>query len=341
MKTPGYAIGVMAAALAAVCWSMGGALVRLTDGIDAWQIIFYRSLTVVVCMGIWIGVTHGNRSLEVFRRAGLNAVIAGMAVAIAGLTFILALFYTTVAQAIFMTGLDPFMSAMLGFWILRERIPSITWIAMLFALAGMAIILYGNSGGQGSAIGTLLAVYSAFAFSCYAVLLRWGQNTEMSVALIWNALLLIAASLVVVLYPTGLRETAGWQDLDIGFYNLFICIVMGAVQLTLGLMLFTLGSKSVPAAQLSLIALIEPTLSPLWAWLVAKELPPVLTFVGGAVILGAIVLQTLVGTRARGSGSPAQSRLSKQIIVDATGHQAHARKHWVGVPHKPRIGPRA
>jgi drug/metabolite transporter (DMT)-like permease len=68
------------------------------------------------------------------------------------------------------------------------------------------------------------------------------------------------------------------------------------VQITLGLILFTIGSRSVPAAQLSLIALVEPTLSPLWAWLVASELPPVWTFAGGAVILGAIAVQALTST---------------------------------------------
>jgi drug/metabolite transporter (DMT)-like permease len=99
-----------------------------------------------------------------------------------------------------------------------------------------------------------------------------------------------------MLLPTGLREVSGLSQLSIGLYNLAICIFMGAVQLTLGLMLFTWGSRSVPAAQLSLIALIEPVFSPLWAWLVSGELPPVLTFAGGTIILGAIALQALLGT---------------------------------------------
>ena len=75
--------------------------------------------------------------------------------------------------------------------------------------------------------------------------------------------------------------------------NFGLTFIMGAVQLTLGLILFTIGSRSVPAAQLALIALVEPTLSPLWAWLASGELPPIWTFIGGAVILGAIVIQTL------------------------------------------------
>ena len=162
----------------------------------------------------------------------------------------------------------------------------------------MGLIFYGNRGG-GAITGTLLALYSAFCFSCYAVLLRWGQKTDMSVALIWNALYLIAVSGIVILLPTGLRDTHGLQDFHIGWWNLGATMLMGAVQLTLGLVLFTIGSRSVPAAQLSLIALVEPVLSPLWAWLVSSELPPIWTFIGGAVIVGAIVIQALFATRDR------------------------------------------
>lgn len=287
-----YAAGVAFVAAGATCWSLGGALVRLTDGIDAWQIIFYRSLTVLVLMGLWLAWRFGGSLPQRMISAGMNAAIAGVAVGTAGLAFVAALFYTTVAEAIFMVGITPFLSAMLGLWILRERIPPITWVAMTIALTGMGVIFSGHGGG-GAVTGTILALFSAFCFSCYAVLLRWGQKTEMSVALIWNALYLIVVCGAVILLPTGLRDTVGFDSFAIGWRNYASIFVMGAVQLTLGLILFTIGSRSVPAAQLSLIALVEPTLSPLWAWMVNRELPPIWTFAGGAVILGAIVIQAL------------------------------------------------
>ena len=294
-RTFSYAAGVAFTAAGATCWSLGGALVRLTDGIDAWQIIFYRSVTILILMGLWLSWRFGSTLPHHMVNAGLNAVIAGVAVGTAGLTFVIALFYTTVAQVIFMVGITPFLSAILGFWILRERIPPITWAAMTIALTGMGVIFYGTGSG-GAITGTALALYSAFCFSCYAVMLRWGQKTEMSVALIWNAIYLILFAGAVMLLPTGLREGPGIEAFAIGWRNFAAVFIMGAIQVTLGLILFTLGSRSVPAAQLSLIALVEPTLSPLWAWLVASELPPLWTFIGGAVILGAIVIQALFST---------------------------------------------
>jgi len=290
-----YGSGVALAAAGALCWSFGGALVRITEGIDAWQIIFYRSATLFICMMGWLIIQHGRHLVLAFREAGVNAMVAGLAVGTAGITFIASLFHTTVAQSIFMTGLTPFMSALLGLWILRERVAPITWIAMAIALFGMLIILSAG-GGQGSMLGTVLAIYSAFCFSCYAVLLRWGQNTEMTVALVWNALFLIAVSSFVLLVPTGLREMTP-APFAIGWGNFAACMALGSVQVTLGLALFTFGSRAVPAAQLSLIALIEPTFSPLWAWLVAGEVPPVITFIGGAVILAAIAFQAVMRVR--------------------------------------------
>jgi drug/metabolite transporter (DMT)-like permease len=275
---------------------MAGGLVRLTEEVDAWQIVFYRSSIVLVCMMVWLGLRFRGDLWARTREAGVNAVIAGVAIGTAGLVFIISMFYTTVADAVFMTGVSPFLSAILGLWILRERIPAITWFAMCVALMGMGIIFYGNAGG-GALVGTLLALYSAFCFSCYAVMLRWGQKTDMSVALIWNAIYLVAVTGLIIMLPTPLRETHGVEGFAIGWWNFGLTFIMGAVQLTLGLILFTIGSRSVPAAQLALIALVEPTLSPLWAWLASGELPPIWTFIGGAVIVAAIVIQALFATR--------------------------------------------
>jgi drug/metabolite transporter (DMT)-like permease len=283
----------------ATCWSLGGVLVRLTEGIDVWQIIFFRSMVVLAVISAWIWSMHGANSFAIVRRAGWTAAVAGVAAGVAGLAFVAALFHTSVAQTIFMLGIAPFCAALLGWWILRERVQGATWVGMLIALAGLGIMLVGGPGG-GSFVGSVLALYSAFAFACYSVLLRWGQKTEMIVAQIWNALFLIPFTAVVLLLPTQLRDASGFEALLIGWNNLPLVLVMGAVQLSLGMILFTRGSRSVPAAQLALLALIEPMLGPLWAWLVVSEVPAAATVVGGAVILSAIAVQVLLSGRRRG-----------------------------------------
>ena len=95
-----YGAGVLFAAAGAACWSMAGGLVRLTEGVDAWQIVFYRSSVVLVCMLVWLGLRFGGDLWARTRDAGMNAVIAGVAIGTAGLVFIISMFYTTVASAL-------------------------------------------------------------------------------------------------------------------------------------------------------------------------------------------------------------------------------------------------
>jgi drug/metabolite transporter, DME family len=292
-------VGTLLVLGGATCWSLGGVLVRLTEGIDIWQIVFFRAIVILLVIGAWIWSLHGRASFAVVRRAGVPAVIAGVAAGLAGLAFVASLFYTSVAQAVLMMGVTPFFAALLGWWILREKVQGATWAGMLIALAGLAIMLAGGPGG-GSFVGSILALYSTFAFACYSVLLRWGQKTEMVVAQIWNALFLIAFGGIVLLLPTPLRDTSGFDALVIGWHNVPIIVFMGAVQLSLGMILFTRGSRTVPAAQLTLLVLLEPTLGPLWAWLIVAEVPVPATLVGGGVILVAVAVQVLLSSRRRG-----------------------------------------
>jgi hypothetical protein len=88
----------------ATCWSLGGVLVRLTDGIDIWQIVFFRALVMLVVIGAWIWSLHGRASFAVMRRAGSPAVIAGVAAGLPGSPLSLRCFYTSVAQAVLMMG---------------------------------------------------------------------------------------------------------------------------------------------------------------------------------------------------------------------------------------------
>lgn len=283
-----YGTGVALALAGAACWSLGGGLVRMTEGIDAWQIIFYRSLTVFVLTLAWLVWRKGGGTAQAFAAGGITAVLAGIAIGMAGLLFVVALFYTTVAQVIFMAGIAPFSAALLSRLILKERTTRATWIAMFIALAGLFVMLFAEPGTV-SVTGTVIAMLSAFCFSVYSVLIRTRPHVDMTVAVQWNAMFLLALTLVVLLVPTPLRDGFGVEHFAVGWRNFFWIFVMGAVQLTLGLILFTTASRSVPSAQLALLALVEPTFAPLWAFLASGEVPPVSTFVGGAIIMLAIV----------------------------------------------------
>jgi drug/metabolite transporter (DMT)-like permease len=290
-----FNFGFVLTLLGACCWSFGGLFVRTTSDIDAWQIIFYRSFVVLAVTGGYMALRYRSQLGPVFRVAGINALIAGVALGLAGLLFMLSLFYTTVAQAVFMGGIAPFTSALLAWWILAERVKRPTWIAMVMALVGLTTMLWGTAGGGLN--GSVLALFSAFCFSCYSVLLRSGQKTEMTASIIWNAIFLILFSGAVLVLPTGLREAGGLSDFAVGWRNIAVIIAMGLVQLSLGLALFTKGSRTVPAAELALLALAEPMLAPIWVWAAYGEVPAAATLAGGAIILSALVYRSLTTAR--------------------------------------------
>lgn len=298
------AAGFLFAFLGACCWSFGGFFVRSTENIDAWQIVFYRSCILLVIMTSAMVWRHRSSFFQAFWEAGINAPIAGVALGLAGLTFILSLFYTTVAQAIFMAGISPFFTAMLGWWILGEKVSAPTWAAMTIALAGLVVMVWGSTGGN--LIGAILALNSAFCFSCYSVLLRWGHKTDMRASVVWNALFLIFVSAAILAIPSPLRESSGGHAFAVGWWNVLVVFAMGAVQLALGLALFTKGSKTTPAAELALLSLAEPMLSPIWVWLAFGEVPPITTLAGGGLILAALAFRIV----AMGRGPKYSDRLS-------------------------------
>ncbi len=287
-KPQSYGTGVALAIAGASCWSLAGGLVRMTQGIDAWQITFYRSITVIVLTGAWLLARNRGDLGRVIAAGGWMAVFAGIAIGTAGLLFVVALFYTTVAQVIFMTGIAPFSAALLGRVFLGERTSGATWIAMLIALFGLVVMLFSEPGSV-SIRGTLLALCSATCFSIYSVLLRTRPNVDMTVSVAWNALFLVVLTGAVLLVPSPLRDGFGPESFAIGWRNYLWVFIMGAVQLTLGLILFTTAARSVPSAQLALFALVEPTFAPLWAWLAVGEVAPVSTYIGGGIIMAAIV----------------------------------------------------
>jgi drug/metabolite transporter (DMT)-like permease len=135
----------------------------------------------------------------------------------------------------------------------------------------------------------------------------------MTVAVVWNAIFLLIFSGAVLLAPIPLREAHGVVTLAIGWHNLGVVVVMGAIQLSLGMILFVRGSRAVPAAELALLALIEPTLAPLWVFLAVDEEPALATLVGGAVIMAAIVIQVVFGAR-RDMAPPPRRRHKQETL---------------------------
>ena len=283
--------GALFTVAGALFWSLSGVLVRLVEAAGSWQIVLYRSLAMTATLLLILGLRYGGRVLEPLRRAGSGAVLAGVALSSASCLYILALAHVTVANALFVSGVAPFVAALVARAWLGEAVPGRTWAAMALAVAGVAVMVGGGL-APGRLVGNLLALGSAVSVALVSVLLRRGRQGDMTPAVFWSGLVSAGLGVVALLLAT---DGAPASAFAVSRRDLTLCAVMGSVQLGLGSVCYTLGARHLPAAALQLLALLELVFSPLWVWLVVGEVPAPATLAGGGLVLAASVLQALGG----------------------------------------------
>ena len=283
-----YRQGVFLVLLAGVFWSTMGLGVRFMEVANVWQILFYRSWALSPFLFLVIALRSGGRPLPVIRKVGPAGVVGGLGLVLAFAGGIFALQSTTVANAMFLFAAAPFFAALLGWFILREGIRSATWIAMAVAVIGISVMVWeGISLGQMS--GNLAALLSALGFAVFTIALRWRKLDDMMPTVFLAGIFTIITS-GIVCYSAG-------YTLDIPLNDILISLSMGVFQVGAGLTIYTIGSKSVPAAELTLLSMTEVVLGPFWVWIVLGEVASLYTLLGGTVLLAAIAGNALSGLR--------------------------------------------
>ncbi|MGH6921134.1 MAG: DMT family transporter [Geminicoccaceae bacterium] len=279
-----YRRGVVMVMAAGALWSLAGPLVRSMEAAGAWQILFVRSTTVALTVLAVLLWRYRGDCLGIVRDAGWLAVLAGALLGAGFCGFIFSLMHTTVANAVLMLSASPLLTAVLGWLLLGETVRRATWLAMAVALIGVAVMVGGGI-LAGDWFGNLMALIATASFAGFAVALRRGRGGDMLPAVLWAGLL--SAPVAALMAP----------DLAMTLRDVTLSAVMGGALITGGMMLFTAGSRTVPSAELALLALTEVVLGPLWVWLAYAEVPHVETLIGGALVLAAIVGRALSGMR--------------------------------------------
>lgn len=283
-----HKLGVLFVFAAGVLWSTVGLGIRLIEEASVWQILLYRSISLSLFLYVVIRVRSGESPFAQVRRIGFPAVIAGLSLVAAYSGGIYSIQSTSVANAMLLFATAPFMAAVLGWIVLRESVRAATWISIAVAIGGIGIMVADKSGSV-ALKGSLAALGSAFGFAVFTVALRWGKTGEMLPAVFLSGLFAIAITFGICRF-SGLSVVLGLHDGG-------IAMGMGVFQVGSGLILYTLGSRSLPAAELALLSLAEVLLGPLWVWLFLDETASLNTLTGGAVLLAAIAGNALSGKR--------------------------------------------
>ena len=283
-----YLVGVVLVLMSGVFWSSMGLGIRLIEQANVWQILFYRSIALACFLFCIITLRSGFRPLAAIRSAGIAGAIGGVGLVFAFSGGIYAIQTTTVANAMFLFAAAPFLAAVAGWVILREQVRHATWVAMLFAIIGIAIMVI-NGFAAGKLVGNLSALLSATGFAVFTVALRWGKLEDMLPAVFLAGVFAIITGALVCEF-NGYGFALPRNDIAIS-------VSMGVFQVGMGLVIYTIGSRVVPAAELALLSMTEVLLGPLWVWIFIGETVSFYTLLGGAVLLLAIAGNALSGLR--------------------------------------------
>ncbi|MBT9556566.1 MAG: DMT family transporter [Myxococcales bacterium] len=288
--------------LAALCWSTAGILIRLVDA-DPWAIVAWRSaiMAIAVTIGILSVQMRRTGSLSAgigaavtrFRDMGWAGVLSASLLATTFGLFVLAITRTSVGSTLVIMAATPFVVALLGWAFLGERPSRRTWMAMTVVLAGIAI-MFGDGLGSGAWSGNLLALVVTVTFGVNTLVVRRHREVDMVPAVALGGFLSAIAAAPLA------------ESLAVDAGSFAALALLGIVQLSIGLALFVAAVKRLTAADVSLIGTLETVLGPVWAWLGVGERPEPAVLVGGALVLGTLMLYTR-STRIGPAVTPAEA----------------------------------
>lgn len=279
LMTPSPRAGRLLIAAAALLWSTGGLAIKLVP-LPAFGVVFWRSLISGLFLFLVFRL-RGGREGRLENASWTTAfVYAGMI-----LSFVSATKMTTAANAIFLQYTGPLYVLALAPFLLKERFRKADAAAIAASLAGMSLFFVGRL-EAGQLAGNLVAVLSGVFFGGTVLLLRRDTSRDAIASMIAGNLLAALLALPFV-----------FRDLALDARGVGIVLFLGIVQMGVSYMLFVKGLAVVPAAEASLLGMLEPMFNPLWAFLGLGERPSAWALLGGAVVLLSVAARTVVASR--------------------------------------------
>ena len=287
LKNENIAIPVVL--IAGILWSFGPLVVRYMDQPELvpWQYLFARGVTIFILLNVYLFFEEGFDFLSNYKKIGLSGLIGGAGLGIAMISFIWSITHTSAAITLLCLAAMPFMTALLGFLFLKEVISLNVWVAIFTATIGIIIMSLGNF-QTGSLFGLAFGLLSALGFSVFSVTLRWRKETPKFTTVAFAGFFCAIVSLFILIdSDSSLLSNSRNQSLFC-VHGTLVC---------LGLILYSIGSKAIPAAELTLLSLTEVIGGIFWVWLPIlgiNEVPSNTTVIGGFLIFLAIIYYSLI-----------------------------------------------
>ena len=273
---------------AGLFWSLGPYVVRNIDAANTvpWQYLFTRGIVIFLLLNCFLYFEEGIKFYKNYLKVGLSGILGGLGLAIAMISFIWSITNTSAAITLLCLAAMPFITALLSFLFLKEKISLSVWLTIILAAIGIVIMAVGNK-NTGSIIGLIFGLASALGFAIFSVTLRWRRQTpKFTTVSIAGLICAIISGFVILNQDLNFLSSSKNQAL-FATHGSLVCI---------GLILYSLGSKHIQAAELTLLSLTEVIGGIFWVWLPwlgINEIPSNNTIIGGFLIFVSIFYYSL------------------------------------------------
>jgi len=257
--------------------------------VDPWTLVFWRGLFTSCTLAVALGFSHGKKMFRESLRMGSAGMVAGFFFAASTVSFVMSVRLTTAANTLVIVASTPLFAAIFTRVFLYEKVPRRTWIAVTAGFLALLVVFSGSL-SAGSAVGDFLALATAMLMASNFVIIRSHRQVSMVPAVVLSG---IYTTLIAAFIADSISVSAP---------DILLLAVMGSVVMPIPLAIMTVAPKLIPAAEVSLIMLLETFLGPLWVWLVIGQRPAVETVFGGGVLVATLIVHALAGWKNSGMG---------------------------------------
>ena len=274
---------------AGILWSFGPLVVRYMDSPDLvpWQYIFGRGLTIFIILNLYLYFEEGINFYKNYKKVGRSGLIGGSGLGIAMITFIYSITNTSAAITLLCLAAMPFFTAILAYLFLKEKISINVWVSIFIATVGIIIMAVGNT-EKNSLLGFLFGITSSIGFSVFSVSLRWRKETPKFTTVAVAGLFCFVFATIMILITKQNFFSTSYNSSMFSLHGTLVCF---------GLILYSIGSKAIQAAELTLLSLTEVVGGIFWVWLPLfgiNEVPTTNTIVGGFFLFISLVYYSLI-----------------------------------------------
>ena len=275
--------------IAGLFWSFGPLVIRYVDQPELfpWQYLFARGLIIFIILNFYLYLNEGTRFVKNYLRIGLSGMVGSVGLASAMMSFIWSITHTSVAITLLCLAAMPLITALLGFIFLKEKISINTWISIVVAAIGIYIMAM-NDQKIDNTTGLVFGLTSAFGFSIFSISLRWRKKTPQFTTVSLAGLICALFSFYIIIQSNSSLFSSSKNEMLFSLHGTLVCI---------GLILYSIGSKHLPAAELTLLSLTEVIGGIFWVWLPLfgiNEVPSTNTIIGGFLIFISLIYYSLL-----------------------------------------------